>query len=176
MGPSYLFSTNGFDKNGSAINVTLIGDNFGTGSYIKIYFGDKRRDILVEVMVVHHTQINFTMPPGEGANLTIFVEVSNQTGYSHNVFVTYAKPKIKSIRAGHNIEDSTSIFPTSGCIVHEQTVTQNSIGVLLATFAQHFKFMGENFGRHGQYLVKFVNYAGVEKIGTILNSHILLWK
>ena len=169
VGPSYLFPTNGFDKNGSHINVTLVGDNFGTGRNIKIYFGDKRRDILVEIMVVRHTQINFTMPPGEGANLTIFVEVSNQTGYSHNVFVTYAKPKIKSIRAGHNVEDFASIFPTSGCIVHEQTVTQNSIGTFCDVRAT-LRIYGENFGRHGRYLVKFINFAGVEKIGTILNS------
>ena len=60
---------------------------------IKIYFGEKKRDIFVDFMVVRHTQINFTMPPGEGANLTIFVEVANQTGHSRNVFVTYARPE-----------------------------------------------------------------------------------
>ena len=120
-------------------------------------------------MVVRHTQINFTMPPGEGANLTIFVEVSNQTGHSYNVAVTYARPEIKSIRASHNIEDSDSIYPTSGCLVHEQIFRQNFVGTLCDVRVT-LRIHGENFGRQGRHLVKFINFAGVEKIGTILNS------
>ena len=42
--------------------------------------------------------------------------------------------------------------------------------VLYVMFARHFVFMRENFGRQGRHLVKLLDFAGVEKIGAILNS------
>ena len=75
-----------------------------------------------------------------------YLLVSNQTGHSYNLAVTYAKPEIKSIRASHNIEDSDSIYPTSGCLVHEQTVRRNFVGTLCdvrVTLRIHGKILGD---------------------------------
>ena len=54
-------------------------------------------------------------------------------------------------------------------MVHEQTVRRNFVGTLCDVRAT-LRIYGENFGRQGRHLVKFINFAGVEKIGTILNS------
>ena len=141
---------------------------------LKIYFGDKKRNIFVDFMVVRHTQINFTMPPGEGANLTIFVEVSNQTGHSYNVAVTYARPEIKSIRASHNIEDSDSIYPTSGCLVHEQIFRQNFVGTLCDVRVT-LRIRGK-FWETRSTFSKIHKFCWRRKNWHHLNSNILLWK
>ena len=65
-------SNNGLNKNGNRNNVTLIGDNFGIGHDIKIYFGEKKRDIFVDFMGRVLREL-ISMPPEKIANLTIFV-------------------------------------------------------------------------------------------------------
>ena len=167
--PIKTFPTNGLDANGDSVSASLIGDNFGVGNEIQIYFGDKKSRIFIEDMIVDHTQINFTVPPGEGVNLTISVDVSNQTGYSLNTLITYAEPTIQSVLAKHEKENMMSKFPASGCLYHEEIIRPNFVGVLCDVYAI-VEIHGENFGRPGQNKVEFVDFVGTKKVGRILNS------
>ena len=80
------FPTSGYMQNGDAAVATLYGDNFGIGRDITIQIGPLDRNILVQTMEVDHMQINITIPPGEGLNLTIYINVSHHWIFRNNIY------------------------------------------------------------------------------------------
>ena len=137
------FPTSGKTHNDDAIYILIHGDNFGLGDKTEVYFGEKASGIIVKSMVVkHHTFINASVPEGEGLNLTIYVVVANQTGYSLDYFVNYEAPVVSEIRPYDKIVG----LPPSGCKSFEdiRERDQNSIGLRCLERAM-ITIVGEKF-------------------------------
>ena len=162
------FPTSGKTHNDDAIYILIYGDNFGLGDKTEVYFGEKASGIIVKSMVVkHHTFINASVPEGEGLNLTIYVVVANQTGYSLDYFVNYEAPVVSEIRPYDKIVG----LPPSGCKTFEdiRERDQNSIGLRCLERAM-ITIVGENFGRPKRAKLIFTDALSVVRSGKILNS------
>merc|ERR1712178_315449 len=109
------YPTSGKTIAGEDVYLTVLGDNFGTGKEIIVYFGNKSQGIIVKHMIVEHTLLNISVPEGEGTNLTITVVVSNQTGTTNLYYLTYEAPVVTEIIAGDEIIG----YPPSGCKTFE---------------------------------------------------------
>ena len=151
-----LLPTSGLTSEGKPVVATLHGDNFGIGRDITIHFGPMDKNIFVQTMDVDHVQINLTVPPGEGLNLTISINVSGQVGVSDKIFVNYDKPVIHSIVSAEaqGNYDEFSIFPTSGCRMFEPYTRATKVGVICKERVR-LMIYGKNFGRPGRNRVGF---------------------
>ena len=128
--------TSGKTGSGEAVYLSIIGDNFGVGEDIMVYFGDKSLGITVSKLTVAHTLLNVSLPEGEGTNLSITIIVSNQTGTTNMYYLTYAAPIISEIITA----DESIGYPPSGCKFFEELINKDpkSIGLACSVRASVF--------------------------------------
>jgi hypothetical protein len=163
---SHGLPTSGTYNNGSRVRVSLLGDNFGTGRDITIFFGEEDQGMIATDLIVQHTEVQFLVPPGEGQNLSVSIRVSNQTGTSKSIFsVQYLKPEIVSIYPA-NIDIG---FPTSGCQKFEKYILAPAIGVVCKEPAL-IVVSGKNFGRPGKNVLEINDATGKSREASIRNS------
>lgn len=76
---------------GSVAPISISGSNFGVEGPVVRLGGE-----LVEVISFTHTEIIFYIPPGQGKDLVLSVDVSDQIGYSPDM-LSYLPPSITAI-------------------------------------------------------------------------------
>ena len=144
------------------VKVLIFGDNFGTGEEIEVLFGDRSFGMVAVPTEVGHTQVNFSLPAGDGVNLTVFIRVSNQTGWSSNFNVSYAPPQI------YFVSSSSGSFPPSGCNKFHDNVVPPAVG-LVCRDPTFVLISGVNFGR--KHEIFFHNtMTGQSSAAEIVNS------
>ena len=160
-----IFPTSGIDPfTKKGVRVSLYGDNFGVGKDIKIFFGNETDIMWAIPLHVRHTEINFTVPPGEGRNLSVTVRVSNQTGESVDFSVGYQPPRLFNITPV--VADSG--FPPSGCQSFEKFIRPGQVGVMCQQKIL-VRLLGDNFGRYPSVNMKR-SVGEISVSCTILNS------
>eukprot|EP00505_MAST-04D_sp_SCG-Rhode-Island_P004559 Stramenopile-MAST_4_protein_4559 len=163
---SHGLPTSGTYNNGSRVRVSLLGDNFGVGRDITIFFGEEDEGMVATDLIVQHTEVQLLVPPGEGQNLSVTIRVSNQTGTSKSIFlVQYLKPEIISIRPA-NIDIG---FPSSGCQKFEKYILAPAIGVVCKEQALVI-VSGKNFGRPGKNVLELNDAMGERREAIVTNS------
>ena len=87
-------ASSGFPTSGD-VRVTLRGRNFGgPGDVRQISFGQNYPS-LGSVVYVGHGELQFTLPPGNGVNKNVSVQVANQV--SNVELISYDKPEVTSM-------------------------------------------------------------------------------
>ena len=112
-------------RHGQRLNATATGLNFGSmeaKSVFKLLFGNEAVVDAARIISLTHTTVEFNIPPGQGADLQVHVEVDGRLATTNtNVKYTYDAPEMISF-----VAPVPASGPTSGCFEFESRSEWNT--------------------------------------------------
>ena len=154
--------TTGKHKNGSAVVLTIVGDNFGIPGSATVWFGIEGAFLKPTRPYVEetHSSLSLLLPPGSGIGHSVNIEVALQIISSNVVKLSYSPPQIQSM-----------FFPdgkmTSGCAKYGKEILPGRNG-LRCEERGTFTLRGINFGRSAYAKIEMA--AGIVYTPKILYS------